>query len=362
MACVMMLVLFLIALEVLLRVLWGAPLMHFPPDAVREDPAIGFGLVPNFHGRVNNGYFRGRFDTNSQGFRDSERAYEKPTGVYRVLVIGDSFVQGFGLDERDTFASVLERELKARNGRPPVEVMKMGVGGWGPSNYWRVLRNVGARYSPDFVVVAFYPGNDFQEAETEHYNGVWNGVWLKRAAIEHMTRLRALRVSLWKHVYLYGFLDSIVTSVFLSDKYQSWDDRDNLRLCLPESKLPPDKSTKESLLSIRDWCKEHNVKLRILILPHRIDVERKRSAEVAAKYGMDANQLDYLRPMALMDRYFRDLSIEVWNPTCELRDWAADGKAISFNPDHHYVAATHAFLAKEYLLPKLEKTVPVTLH
>lgn len=92
------------------------------------------------------------YRTNALGFRDVDRAPEKPDGVIRVLLLGDSFVEGAGEKREDTIPVQLERRLTASLGRT-VEVWNCGVPGASPAVYrwWAPML---AAYSPDAVVIA----------------------------------------------------------------------------------------------------------------------------------------------------------------------------------------------------------------
>src|SRR5688572_7729446 len=69
------------------------------------------------------------FKINHQGMRaERDYSYEKPPGVRRIVVLGDSFGIGYEVDVQQTFAMVLERELRNRN--PRVEVLNAGVSGF----------------------------------------------------------------------------------------------------------------------------------------------------------------------------------------------------------------------------------------
>jgi hypothetical protein len=56
--------------------------------------------------------FAVEFRYNALGFRDVEWR-DKPAGVHRVIVLGDSFTEGWGVREPDTYPRVLERTLEA---------------------------------------------------------------------------------------------------------------------------------------------------------------------------------------------------------------------------------------------------------
>jgi hypothetical protein len=148
-----------------------------------RDRSIGYRLRPEpaAGDTVGNPYH-----VNALGFRDREHAPSKPAGTYRVLGIGDSFVAG-EVSLHDNFLRVAERtwnETKAqppaepnRNGMAPerptshpdsVEVVLMGLGGYGPEQYLGTLRSVGLATDPDLVLLCFYIGNDVTGIPTRH--------------------------------------------------------------------------------------------------------------------------------------------------------------------------------------------------
>lgn len=90
---------------------------------------------------------------NSEGWRDVEHTFEKAKGRVRVLFVGDSFTFG-----TVPFAALYTRRVEAKlheMGYPSVEVISIGVGGWGPDQELEVLRNEGVRYDPDLVIYQF---------------------------------------------------------------------------------------------------------------------------------------------------------------------------------------------------------------
>ena len=96
-------------------------------------------------------------DLNSRGLRDREIPYEKPDGVRRVMVLGDSFVEG---DEVST-ESVLTRRLEVRLNQPgeqATQAINGGVRAFGTAQEYLFLKNEALRYQPDVVILAFYVG------------------------------------------------------------------------------------------------------------------------------------------------------------------------------------------------------------
>ena len=110
---------------------------------------------------------------NSEGFHDSEHSFENPDGIPRIVVLGDSFMEAFSVESEETFYSQLASRL--REAGKPVEVINLGVGGYGTLQEYLVYMAVGRRYRPDVVVLGFYFGNDLhnndQELETILHSG-----------------------------------------------------------------------------------------------------------------------------------------------------------------------------------------------
>jgi len=104
---------------------------------------------------------------NSKGLRGSERPFEKPQPVRRILVLGDSFVFGFAVNDEETFCAVLEQEIHKRGG--PYEVLNTGVISYGTDQEYLYFREEGQSYSPDVVVLALFTRNDFEDNVRTYY-------------------------------------------------------------------------------------------------------------------------------------------------------------------------------------------------
>ncbi|MFX0197130.1 MAG: SGNH/GDSL hydrolase family protein [Candidatus Hodarchaeota archaeon] len=122
------------------------------------DEKYGHVLKRNFHQRYH--YFDSNFfmdvKTNSLGLRDKEYDLSR-TDVKRILLLGDSFVFGHGVNIEDCFDSRLE-ELLNRSGES-FFVINAGVGGWGSLQEFAYAKDNFALFNPDIIVVTFC-GND----------------------------------------------------------------------------------------------------------------------------------------------------------------------------------------------------------
>lgn len=150
----------LLVLEVGLRI-WGT----FPmfSNMTAAHPQLDYVNKPLVRERA---YWRGvseyTWTTNSIGLRGSrEYRVPKPIGTRRILLLGDSFTFGEGVDDNETFASVMERSLSSHC-RIRIEVVNGGVSGYGTSQELKFLELFGPRLQPDLVILNFFV-NDAQD-------------------------------------------------------------------------------------------------------------------------------------------------------------------------------------------------------
>ncbi len=95
--------------------------------------------------------------TNRLGYRDKEYAYEKPQGVFRILVLGDSQTFGQGVERlEDTWPKKLEEKLNAGLSPKRFEVLNVSGPGWNSDTQLYQLYRFGLKFDPDLVLLAYY--------------------------------------------------------------------------------------------------------------------------------------------------------------------------------------------------------------
>lgn len=95
---------------------------------------------------------------NSWGLRDREHPLQKPAGLFRTVLVGDSFLEGAFVEK--SIGMRLE-ELWQAEGHRDWEVMSLGISATGPPQYYYRIRNIALSLQPDALVLVFYSGNDF---------------------------------------------------------------------------------------------------------------------------------------------------------------------------------------------------------
>ena len=132
--------------------LQGAPGTSKDP-LLRFDPLLGWSKPRGTRGVIERPEYKVELEINSLGLRGPERGYAKPPGVRRVLLLGDSFVEGYTVREDESVRANLERLLAPRG---PIEVLNGGTHGYSTDQELLFFESEGRRYAPDEVVLLFY--------------------------------------------------------------------------------------------------------------------------------------------------------------------------------------------------------------
>jgi hypothetical protein len=123
-----------------------------------DNPLLAYEMRPNHRNTRTDGH-NINVSTNSHGQRDVERTLEKPEGTTRLLLLGDSVVQGITLADLE---QTISRRVERMFADPPIEVLNFGVVGYNTRAEVELLRVKGLRFDPDTVVLLFVP-NDYMD-------------------------------------------------------------------------------------------------------------------------------------------------------------------------------------------------------
>ena len=111
-------------------------------------PIIGYTFIPNVRVRVPHERGACTVQTNSDGLRASrDYSYRKPPAVFRILLFGDSFTAGDGVNNDERFGDLLEKSL------PDAEVINFGLPGSGTDQQYLLYEQKGCRYECDLLLV-----------------------------------------------------------------------------------------------------------------------------------------------------------------------------------------------------------------
>lgn len=114
-----------------------------------NNPNIKWEHKPNISVKVNNENFK--ITTDKWKFRREENNISKikPGNKKRVLLIGDSVVEGHGVNDAETFSSIME------NIDDDIQVLNAAVGGYNTFQEKEYLITEGIQFNPDIVILGF---------------------------------------------------------------------------------------------------------------------------------------------------------------------------------------------------------------
>jgi HEAT repeat protein/lysophospholipase L1-like esterase len=130
---------------------------------------------------------------NREGLRDRTRSREKPEGVWRVAVLGDSVTLGAAIRPNEAYPQVLESRLRAAGRR--IEVMNVALWGWSTRQERIAWQRIARGYHPDQAILAVCL-NDIPELQN---NLVRPPRWLTRlhersAVVRLLVRARSREI------------------------------------------------------------------------------------------------------------------------------------------------------------------------
>lgn len=160
------------------------------------DNNVDFGTshLPNHSYRQKKYCFDVLYTTNSHGFRDKERVVKGEH--HRVLMIGDSFTEGVGVDTPFRVSDLLEQDSK-------VPHLNYGLAGnFGPTQYYMLYKTVASKYTHDAVLVGILPANDFIDDDydisikvaSNRYRPYFTGTYPDYELVYHVDSLHKSKV------------------------------------------------------------------------------------------------------------------------------------------------------------------------
>jgi lysophospholipase L1-like esterase len=160
-------VLALLLSEMALRLMGLKPLYVSPErdQFWKYDSQLGWAHEPGQEGIFETAQFRTHVRINEKGLRDRSHSYQRQGDTKRILVLGDSFAWGYGVEESERFSQRLEKSMG-------VEVIDAGVSGYSTDQELLWYKDEGIKYDTDLVILVV-AGNDVGDNEQQLVSTVY---------------------------------------------------------------------------------------------------------------------------------------------------------------------------------------------
>jgi len=189
--------------------------------------------------------------TNSAGLRSTaEYSIAKPNGVKRVLMLGDSFVFGYGVENDEVVSAVLEDMLNLDTASDETfEVINLGVAGFGQAEELVTYREIGRAYEADVTIIFYYENDIGNNAVAALFELTDDGT-VSRTTSNYLPAVKSRE-----------FLYSIAPIRWLFEYSVAWNViRNRLSYLVQQSKLK-----KQGLTNVHD-SNSHAIELTLALL------------------------------------------------------------------------------------------------
>jgi hypothetical protein len=312
----------------------------------RFDPEIGWTGAPgvdrafqlHFGERTLPGTARVR--QNRLGLRGAEIPLERSPGKRRIVVLGDSFLWGWGVDDEATFSS----RLSALTG---AEVVTLACSSYGTIQEMLLFERSGAAYRPDVVILGVF-ANDLDDNVDSYAGRRPYGTLSESGTLVLENEPVARRLESPLRVWLYDHSKAVL---FLGDRWQRFvamlhgAGRSTARPYVPRSLFRDDSGydrkwevTRAALERLERSIHGAGATMVILAISHPIQVLDDRRKLDAADLGRSESELDLDRTIDLL----RAFAAERDAPFLDLRDALRHARdPYNERPEFHWTAAGH---------------------
>ena len=297
---------------------------------------------------------------NSLGLHMPELPATKPSGTYRLLIVGDSFPQALQVAPEQAFPQLTADLLTAQSQRL-VEVVNLSMDAFGTDRELLLYALAGAALEPDAVLLSVYAGNDVQDnqydLETRRY-----GYPLPRPFFS-LSAAGELQLHT-DSATAYPGLESL--SVFPAPAVDPPDHpavlaREPYQLEYPVELglyLPEDRQwaaawalTEALLLRFRDWTAQAGLPFAVLLIPDRRAVQAADWSATLTQYAPLLPVLtstDPAAPVRRLEDFLEGQGIPVLNLTGALsaRAQSYPDERLYFAQDGHFTPAGHRAAAE----------------
>lgn len=305
------------------------PQHDFSPWIRLADTAYGY--APNLRTRMTRApEYDVAFATNSLGLRDDEIG---PKHGPRVLLLGDSFTSGYGVERDRTFADLIEKRLG-------VEVVNAGVGGYEIVHQVHYFEGRGRALDPDLVVYALYLANDLVRNDEWQSRDDGTLISLER---EFPTRV-ARDIKLVRLAKMLRYRSRVAASR-RGGEWEPFDDY--LAICerrLGDAAKRHYQQSRELLARLAGSVEESGADLLVAMFSYRTAVEPQARDALNNKIHGFERRYDLDRPAREMAAILGDLEVDYVDLNTALRA-AAGGEPLYFRSDGHFTQRGHQVVA-----------------
>lgn len=347
----------LIVTELILRLFYPQNLNY-----TMFDENLMYRHIPNFEFGYSRQEFSSLIAFNSKGLRDYEHDYKKKGGIYRILILGDSFPEALQVRLNETFPKLMEGMLNknyASNSKK-FEVINAGTGGYGTENEMIFMETEGIKYEPDAALL-FFSLNDIEDNHFSPLISIDNSNIIKHLPVKASAPKKLMLYcsrhlhlcSLTQNVLLHGIRSSpLLRLAFSKSSISSTNITDAsfgpLDIYYRESSAAFERAFNDTLtvlLGMSNFAMSSNIKFAVAIIPSKEQVDNNKYNEFLRKNNLTEDDADIGKVHRLLKKSLQQNGIAVVDLTPYFKS-RNKNNAFYFDIDGHWNAQGHNLAAQ----------------
>ena len=375
----------LLIIEVAIRIIDPQSDLRKKDLFFQYEPFIGFEGIPDKKGTFANSYFNTTVIHNNEGFRDVDHSKKDTQNKFRMIVPGDSFTWGHGVENDQIYMKVLEEYDQN------IETINMGGLGGDPQGELKVYTSRGVDYEHDVVLVGFFIGNDIEAYYPEPkktppqwgYDSKGNFVLIghmkskeevdaiRRKSEERYSPTKnrnfRSRISYWftRHFQIFTFVGNhrkyyydVLKGSLLYTKILKVFGIDNKRAhgFLNFSMENDSNDVKQGwkllagvLETMKSYVADAGAKLYVVFIPQYVQTSQSIFERSVRKYGHDPTKYDKEKPNRELAKLCGKLGIDYLDLLPVLKEETSMGNGLYYPRDGHWNVEGHRIAGREII-------------
>ncbi|MBI1880030.1 MAG: hypothetical protein HYR94_17735 [Chloroflexi bacterium] len=223
---------------------------------------------------------------NPYGFTDKIRSMHKPAEVFRIAVLGDSFIWGDGIPYDQVWSHKLENKILTQYKN--AELVSWGKNGWETIDELKFLEETGVNYNIDFLIVGFVTN----DADVGNYQQKYLK-WQESTFFRYTAKLFPRTIEFFS-----SHINILLYEKYLTDYgYDNWREKlyseDNLKQYL------------SVLWSISEFCEQNSIPLLFVLTPNTPDPDFQEKYEKIIPL-LEQAKINYLNLYPAVVREFKN--------------------------------------------------------
>lgn len=346
--------------EIFIRIALPQQLIRINDDIWIADTLLGWRPKPDVNTLVNTGDRTVRYVSDREGRRINpppEETYP-PDPDLNLLALGDSFLHGFEVENRETIPQVLAGMLREKHG-VKLKAVNGGVRGYNPGQYYLMAKDALKDEKYDLGIVFLWVGDDIYPGIDTTF-APHNIATIHRFGIPHSLNWSEFREKIFypvndfleRHSHLFLFLkirsENLLAKIGLTAK--TYPDV----FYLGEANSSRWEDTAETCRFIYEEFARCGTPVFFVLLPTEFQVYQEIFYDYIEWFDIPLDSVDLEMPSRLLSAAFEKKGLKLVNSLPLLRQSAAGGAKLFCEIDIHLNRAG-LYAVSELILPVVEE-------